>query len=90
MARRGLRDPIIHVRPIRESSFTQEFGFSQANGGIRVHNGASIPIFLATCVRADIACQSISFLGRTSTVYNGFTRAKRRRCIENCQRSEYL
>ena len=84
MARRGLCDPIVHVRPIGESSVAQKFGLPQADGGERVHNGALIPIFLATCVRADIACQSASLLGRAGAVYNGPARAHRGRCTENC------
>lgn len=76
MAWSGLRDSIVYMCPIGESSITQKFRFPQVDGGIRMHNGASLSVFLATCVRTDIARQSTSLLGRAGTIYNGFARAK--------------
>lgn len=84
MARRRLPDPVIHVRAVGEPSSLEECRFSQANGGIRMHNGALISVFLATRLRANIARQSASLLRCTGTLHNGSACAKRGWRIEDC------
>jgi len=72
------------VRSVRESSSLEERRFSQADGGIRMYNGALVSVLLATCLRANIARQSASLLGCSGALYNGSACAKRGRRIEDC------
>lgn len=79
-----LCDSIVHMRAAGEPSVTQELRLPQTDGGIRMHNGTSVSIFLAARLRSDITRQFASLFGRAGTVHNGFTCSERGRRTENC------
>lgn len=84
MARRGLSDTVVHLRAAGESGAAEELRLSQADGGVRVYNGALISLLVATCLRTDIARQSASLLGCTGALHNGSACAQRGRCVKDC------
>lgn len=83
MAGRGLFDTVVYVCAAGESGAPEERGLSQADGGVGMHNGAPLPVLMATRLRADIARQSASLLGCACALYHGSTRAQRGRRVED-------
>lgn len=56
MVRHGLPNPAIHVRAVRESSPPEKRRFSQADGGIRMYNGAFVSVLVAARLRTNTTC----------------------------------